>query len=89
MRVSSSVSAAREAVSGFADMGVVGAGQQASVGSSTVAGMKRGVTFANSVASDVSELVSAVSAEADRVVALASEIEARDVDDALVLGAGL
>lgn len=86
MRVSSSVSAAREAVSGFADMGVVGAGQQASVGSSTVAGMKRGVTFANSVASDVSELVSAVSAE---VVALASEIEARDVDDAWVLGAGL
>ena len=86
MKIVSSTAAAQSAVSGFAGIEVAGARQQADLGSSTVAGMKRGVTFANRVVDDVSELVAAVRAEADRVVALASKIEARDKQDASGLG---
>lgn len=53
-----------------------------SLGSSNVAGMKAGVTLANKLVRDVSTLVSGVKAEADRVTALASRIEARDERDA-------
>lgn len=89
MKIVSSTAAAQGAVSGFAGIEVAGAGEQADLGSSSVAGMKRGVTFANRVVGDVSGLVSGVKAEADRVVALASRIEARDRQDAAGVGAGL
>ena len=86
MRVASSVDAAQDAVSGFAGVTLEGGGEQVSVGSSTVSSMKNGARFANKVVGDVSHFIAGVRAEADRVVALAKKVEARDKQDALRLG---
>lgn len=82
MRIASDLGAARDAVSGFAGIQADSDGQQVSLGSSNIAGMKAGARLTNKLVRDVSTLVSGVKAEADRVAALASRIEARDEQDA-------
>lgn len=86
MRVSSSVEAARAAVSGFADIETGGNGQQVSLGISNIAGMKAGVAASNRLLQDVSDLVSDAKAEADRVTALAMAIAERDSLDRASFG---
>lgn len=86
MKVSSSVGAAQDAVSGFAGIESGGDGKQVSLGLSNISSMKAGARLTNKLLRDVSSLVSGVKAEADRVTALASRIEARDRQDASVAG---
>ena len=82
MKIVSSTAAAQSAVSGFAAMTVDGKGQQINLGVSTVAGMKDGAQVANELLSYLADLVSSVKGQADKVQALAAEIEARDQRDA-------
>jgi ABC-type proline/glycine betaine transport system substrate-binding protein len=82
MKIASSTGAAQAAVSGFAGIESDSDGQQVSLGTSNIASMRAGAKLTNKVLRDVSKLVSGVKAEADRVTALASKIEARDTKDA-------
>lgn len=82
MKIASDLAAAHAAASGFAGIEADSEGQQVSLGSSNIAGMKAGAGLTNKLVRDVSTLVSGVKAEADRVTALASRIEARDQQDA-------
>ena len=82
MRVASSVDAAQDAVSGFAGVTLEGGGEQVSMRSSSVPGMKSGAQVANELFAHIADLVSAVKGRADGVPALAAEIEARDKQDA-------
>lgn len=82
MKVSSNVSAARDAVSGFAEIDVQGNGQQVSLGSSNISSMKDGAIVANKMLACVFELIAGVKVQAESVTALATEIEERDSRDA-------
>ena len=86
MKVSSNTGAAQSAVSGFAGIETDREGQQVSLGSSNISSMQAGATFSNRLLRDVSELISDVKAEADRVTVLALTIEARDINDASGMG---
>lgn len=82
MKVTSNVGAAQDAVSGFAQIKVEGAGQKAALGSSNVASIQDGAQVANNVLGIISELLSGVKVQAANVPALALEIENRDRQDA-------
>lgn len=82
MKLSSNVAAVQDAVSGFAEIDLGGDAQQASLGSSNISSMKDGTIVANKVLTCISELVSGVKGQADKVTALATEIEERDSQDA-------
>jgi hypothetical protein len=83
VKVSSNVGAAKEAVQGFAAVHRDAAGRQVSLSTSTASGMRDGVAVANGLGGRLDGLVSAVKAQADRVTALATEIERRDKQDEL------
>lgn len=81
MKIASNTGAAKAAVSGFSGIEVDSTGQQATLGSSNVAGMKAGAKVANKMLSEIAELVSSVKSQADGVTALATEIADRDKRD--------
>jgi hypothetical protein len=89
VKVSSSVSAARDAVSSFATVTVhkSTAGQTTGAGSTTVASVHNGAKAADRVLEDVSTLISSVKEQAGKVTALAATMEARDALDARTLAA--
>jgi hypothetical protein len=90
VRVSSSVSAARDAVEGFAAVNVDQhpASQATTVGSATIASVLNGATAADRVLEDVATLISSVKEQAGKVTTLAATMEARDAHDAGALAAG-
>ncbi|MEV8214519.1 hypothetical protein [Leifsonia sp. NPDC077715] len=86
MKVSSNIAAAKEAVAGFAALGRGERGQQATLTASNVSGMHDGARVANGIVNCVARLLSAAKGQADRVTALAVEIEERDKRDSRGLG---
>lgn len=82
MKVSSSLGAAQDAVSGFTKLHVDRPGQQVAIGSSNVSSIVDGAKVANETLKNISELISGVKDEAGKVTALAAEIESRDGRDA-------
>ena len=82
MKVSSSVSAAHDAVSGFVTIRCEDQGRQVSLGSSTISCMRDGVGVAHQIMKDMSMMVSDLKSQAGRVTTLATEIEDRDNHDA-------
>lgn len=82
MKVSSSLDAAHDAVSGFTKLQGAPAGHHVVIDSSNVSGMLDGARVANETLKNVTELISGVKSEAAKVTALAAEIEARDDRDA-------
>ena len=86
MKVASDTSAAEGAVSGFEGIETDGEGQQVNLASSNIGSMQDGAALANKLVQEIAQLILGVKGEADRVVALASRIEARDQEDATELG---
>lgn len=82
MKVASNTGAAEAAVSGFANTQPDSTGQQATLGSSNIASMQDGAAVTNSILGSISDLVSSVNGQADRVTALATAFEDRDKQDA-------
>jgi hypothetical protein len=82
VKVSSNVGAARDAASGFAEIGRGVGGHQVSFHSSNVSSTQHGAIVANQLLNNISELVAGVKEQAAKVTSLAIEIEARDNQDA-------
>jgi hypothetical protein len=89
VRVSSSVGAARDAVSGFAAVSVDRhrTAQATGAGSTTVVSVENAAKAADRVLDDVSTMISDIKEQAGRVTALAMTMEARDAEDAGTLAA--
>lgn len=81
MKISSDVGAAKEAVAGFAALKREMKGEQVALATSTVSGMEDAAKVANGIPRCLSGLTSALTIQADRVTALATEIARRDAQD--------
>ena len=82
MRITSSVDAAQDAVSRFAEVHVSTPSERASVGSSNIGSMVSGAAVANQVLTGLADLVSSLQNQSGRVTDLASVLERRDARDA-------
>ncbi|QNE35467.1 hypothetical protein [Leifsonia shinshuensis] len=82
VRISSSVDAAQEAISGFSGVRVEAPGQPTNTGSSNIGSLESGAAVANHLLIALSGLVSSLQSHAERVTDLAPALEQRDSQDA-------